>query len=43
MVDKYFKVLDKNNCAKDGGTFDYTKYIKSGKALPRICGKITKT
>ena len=36
MMNKYYKVLDKNNCAKDGGSFDYTEYINSGKEVPRI-------
>ena len=33
---KYYKVLDKNNHAKDGGVFDYTPFIKSGEWTPVI-------
>jgi len=35
-IKKYYKVLDKNNKAQNGGKFDYTEYIKSKKPLPRI-------
>jgi hypothetical protein len=31
----YYKVLDKNNCAAQGGTFDYTPYL-DGTWTPRI-------
>ena len=32
---KWYKVLDKYNCAKDGGTFDYTPYL-DGTPVPII-------
>jgi len=33
---KLYKVLNKDLQAKDGGTFDYTEYVNSGKSVPRI-------
>jgi len=39
MDDKWFKVLDKDCKAKDGGSFDYSGYITSGSWTPVIKDK----
>jgi PPE-repeat protein len=35
-MDKWFKVLDKDCKAKDGGSFNYTPFVKNGEWLPEI-------
>ena len=39
-MEKWFKVLDKDLKAKDGGSFDYAPFVNSEKWTPLIKNKV---